>query len=158
MRNQHGFASIYLYLGAAVVMGIMALGWKLTATALDRERSAFATFKAQVEANGKIAEAAKIKQEAQDKEKKEKADAENKRTTDALRVTIKRLRDANNTSGGSVSRNPPGSRCPDGQTCFDTAEYRRADGEFVAEARGLADEGAALETDMATVRKWAQER
>lgn len=161
-RRVGGFITLPLMawgaIAAAVVIAGLLIAVKVQSARLDSVKSEYATFKAQVEANGRIAEANARAQEAKDKQNKEKADAENKRTTDSLRVAIKRLRDANDTSGGSMSGNPPGSRCPDGQTCFDTALYRGADGEFVKGARGLADEGSQVETDLNTARSWAQSR
>ena len=105
-----------------------------------------------------LAEDAKKKadeQAASDRQAKEKADAENERTIAGLRANIKRLRQP--TSGGSVSANPPGSRCPDGQVCYDKAEYQRADGVFVAGARGLADEGSEIAVDLSTAQTWAKD-
>ena len=107
-----------------------------------------------------LAEDAKKKAEARaadDRKAKEKADAENERTIAGLRADIKRLRKPT-ALGGSMSANPAGSRCPDGQVCYDKALYQRTDGIFVAGARGLADEGSEIAVDLATAQVWAKGR
>ena len=113
------------------------------------------TFKEQAVALAKDAKKKAEKQAASDRQAKEKADEENKRTIADLRADIKRLRRP--ASGGSVSANPAGSRCPDGQVCYDKALYQRADGIFVAGARGLADESSEIAADLATAQVWAKD-
>lgn len=94
-----------------------------------------------------------------DKERKEQADAENARTRAADQRTIAGLRAAaakRDSRGGSAAAAPAGSKCPDGLTCFDRAEYQRALGEFDSEARRGADEGTAVTADLNTAKRWAQ--
>ena len=157
--NQRGFLEgpmLYAALGASVL--ILALGglvW-LQTSRLDDLRAEYEQFKGGVEALGRAAKDAAAAKEAEDKKRKESADAENAKTVAALNSRIAGLRKQLSTSGGSLSPSPAGSRCPDGQTCFDRAEYQRADGDFVAEARGLADEGTAVTADLDTAKRWAQ--
>lgn len=92
---------------------------------------------------------------------KEQTDEANRLAHARDRAAIERLRAdaaARDSRGGSVSAAPAGSRCPDGQTCFDTAEYQRALGEFDRRARQLADEGTSVTTDLDSAAEWARKR
>ena len=140
----------YIIIGLLAFVGIYL--WHCESVKKDS-----AQFVAKLEAQAEEQKRKNKEKEASDKQAKEKADAENKTTISNLRSDVKRLRDATNTSGGSVSDDPAGSRCPDGQTCFDTAEYRRADGVFVAGARKLSDEGSEIAVNFNTALKWAAE-
>jgi hypothetical protein len=128
---------------------------------LDRVTAAYNRFVGGVAATGEAARKRAAEEAGKAKERKEQADAENRRSHDRDRAVIERLRAdaaARDSRGGSVSAAPAGSRCPDGQTCFDTAEYQRALGEFDRRARQLADEGTSVATDLDTAARWAQGR
>ena len=95
--------------------------------------------------------------EMADKLRKDSADAENKATAAATARTIAELRhQRDSATRGFLSSTPANSRCPDKQTCFDSAELQRAYGDHVKELRGLADEGTTVTADLDTARKWAQ--
>ena len=150
MKRQRGFI-LYAALGALAVIAVMGVALKVQSSRLDAANDRLDAYKTAGESAKREAERiTKL-----DKERKDKADAENKRTTDRLRADIKRLRDGSVTSGGSVSPSPAGSVCPQGQVCYDRAEYQRADGDFVKGARGLSDEGSQIAVDFDTVWKWA---
>ena len=157
--KQRGFLEgplLYAALGAAaLVVALSGLLW-LQTSRLDALRKEYAEFKGGVEALGRAAKAAAEAQAKVDRTKKEQTDAENARTHAADQLTIGRLRKQLSTSGGSLPPAPAGSKCPDGQTCFDRAEYQRADGVFVAGARGLSDEGTAVTADLDTAKRWAK--
>jgi hypothetical protein len=121
----------------------------------------FSRFKGGLEALGLAAEKRAKEQADRDKADKENTDAENKAARARDADTIARLRSdaaARDSRGGSVSPAPGGSKCPDGQTCFDRAEYQRALGEFDSEARRGADEGTSVTTDLDSAKTWAQKK
>ena len=127
----------------------------------DRLNAEYHQFKGGVETAGRLAKEKADKQAAADRKAKETADEENSRSLATARATISRLRALaakRDSRGGSVSPAPAGSRCPAGQTCFDTAEYQRAIGGFDSGARRLADEGTQVSTDLNTAREWANQR
>lgn len=153
-----------LYLEAAVVAALLAFaGWmwvqkNVAVLKLGELRTEFTAFKAQQsEAAAKQARDVLAKTVAAERAKEE-SDAENEKLRNQLAAATRKLRESNPVSGGSAGPARPGSKCPDGQTCFDTAEYQRADGKFVEGARGLADESTALNADLDTAKTWAQKR
>ena len=156
----------YLTIGLAIALAVALLGLAAAAKWAQHEagkraevEGRFTAFKSGVEEKGKQAQKEADEQKAKDRKRQEEANAENKRTIADLHARVARMRaSGNNTSGGSVSASPAGSRCPESQACFDRAEYQRADGAFVAGARGLADEGSAVAVDLETARTWTQSR
>ena len=158
-NKQRGFLEgplLYAALGAtALVLAMGGLLW-LQTSRLDALQTEYDAFKGGVEALGKAAKVEADRKAKEDRTKKEQADAENAKTVADLNARIAGLRKQLSTSGGSMSPAPAGSRCPDGQTCFDRAEYQRADGVFVAGARSLSDEGAAVTADLDTAKRWAR--
>ena len=127
----------------------------------DRLNAEYNQFKGGVEMAGRLAKVAADKQALADRQAKEKADEENRTALAAANARIAKLRALaaqRNSRGGSVSAAPAGSHCPDGQVCFDRAEYQRAVGEFDSGARRLADEGAKVTVDLNTAREWANRR
>lgn len=150
MKHQRGFLTAYIALGVGAVILVMGLGWKLTASALDRERTAFATFKAQVEANGKIAEAKAKEKEVRDAKQIQVAVAQRD-------VALGRLRDATSAASRRLSDSPA---APAGSqnVYLESAAYTAAFREFreqlersMAEAIRLAAEGDAAQIDAQTL-------
>lgn len=163
-----------------VVLGVLLLAVGVQTWRLDRAetrektvQASFDKFKGGIAALGAKAQADALKREKQDKERKEKADAENKQSQDLLqrdnaliradRDRLRRERDA--ARSRSVPPTPQGSKCPDGQACFDRALLESALQEHRARIRGrlddagrLLEEGSTLEADLNTAKKWAQGR
>lgn len=79
--------------------------------------------------------AAEAAERARLHKEKEKIDAENKRRTAALTAERDGLR---GQLVLALAANPAGSKCPEGQVCFDRAELQRADGVFTERLRDLA--------------------
>jgi len=94
----------------------------------------------------------------EDRQSKEKADAENMAAIGKLMSDIRRVRDERDRKPSIVPPAPSGSKCPPDQACFDRAGLESAIRDFRSEIRGLADQAATLETDLNTARKWAQDR
>ena len=94
----------------------------------------------------------------EDRQAKEKADAENLAAISKLMSDIRRVRDERDRKPNVVPAAPASSKCPPDQACFDRAGLESALRDYRAEIRGLADQAAALETDLNTARKWAQSR
>ena len=127
----------------------------------DKLNAEYNQFKGGVKSLGSAAEQAAAKRRLLDLKEKEYADAKNATDLAAARAAVARLRALaaqRDSRGGSVPAAPAGSRCPDGQVCFDRAEYQRAIGKFYTGARGLADEGTQVSTDLNTAREWAGHR
>lgn len=143
-------------IAVAVVVGVLAIYAGLMRVERDAVRAEYADYRTKVAQAAAAAAQAALQRTIADEKRKEAADAENAHALATLAGTIKRLRDDARTSGGSVSASPAGSRCPPEQVCFDRAEYQRADGKFVAGARGLADEGSKVTVDLDTAAEWAQ--
>lgn len=156
--KQRGFALMgYAVLAAVVVIGALGISLKVQTSRLESVKAEYAQFKGGVEALGKAAEAATKAKEAADNERKVKADAENKATAAANARTISELRHQRDSArSGFLSSTPSNSRCPDKQTCFDSADLQRAYGDLVKEVRGLADEGTAVTIDLDTAKRWAR--
>lgn len=171
------FLTILLGNWRLVLLGVLLLAIGVQTWRLDRAQTrekavqaAFDKFKGGVAALGAKAQADALEREKQDKERKEKADAENKQSQDLLhrdnallradRDRLRRDRDA--ARSRVVPEAPSGSKCPDGQACFDRAilestlqEHRTRIRGRLDEAGGLLEEGSALEADLNTARKWA---
>jgi hypothetical protein len=160
-RNSAGFLAIpfagYAALGAALAIGLLGLWGYVEKQRYDALRHEYDAFKGGVEALGLAAKKAAAEKEAQDKLRKEQADAENKRSTDALLADISRLR-AQRAGRSIVPPSPGASKCPDGQACFERAELERSLRDYRSSIRGLVDEGSAVTVDLDTVRRWAQQR
>lgn len=122
-----------------------------------REKQAYTSHLAQDKVLGDEAKKKADETKAADDKRKRDADAENKATAAATARTIAELRhQRDSATRGFLSSTPANSRCPDGQTCFDAAEFQRAYGDHVKRLRVLADEGTAVTTDLDTARKWAR--
>lgn len=145
-----------LYLAAAALAAIVMLGvaFSVQTSRLKATKAEFSAFVATTKLAGEQAKKEAQKQTAADKRNKERSDAENKRTTDALRDATKRLRDAR-AVGSYVPPAPAGAVRPD-LACFDRAELERAIRGFDAGIQGLVDEGSQATLDLNTARQWAQ--
>src|SRR6185295_17263030 len=92
---------------------------------------------------------------SQDKDRKRKADEENKHTRADLAAVTRKLRER--PGGGQLPPAPADTKRPQ-LACFDRAELERAYGELVKELRGGADEGSACTVDLNTAKAWGQGR
>lgn len=122
---------------------------KARAEAIQRQ---FDAFKAQTDAASRQAAAEAQAHAVVNQQLKESSDAENQRTTADLRARVERLRHANDATG-PVPAAPPGAVRPDLQ-CFDRPELERALGDFLEEARAIADAGSQAAVDLNTAREW----
>ena len=90
-----------------------------------------------------------------DKLRKEKADAENKRTINNLRADVKRLRDER-TRGGGLSSPAASADSPD-RICFDPAKLSGALRKFDEGVLGLVEGCSEAVINLDTAKRWAQE-
>lgn len=119
----------------------------------------FDKFKGGVAALGEKAKEEALRKELEDKQRKEKADEENRSTVDNLNARVSQLRRERDAARSSiVPPSPSGSKCPEGQACFDRAELERTLREHRQAVRGLVDEGSAVTVDLNTAKTWAQSR
>lgn len=75
----------------------------------------------------------------------ERTNDENTRRTNALNAELARLRGLPEFTPGP---GPAGSKCPEGQLCYDEAEYVGAYRDLVREIREIAGEGTKVEIDL----------
>jgi len=107
---------------------------------------------------GRAAEIVAAKRALQDKQNQERTNENHvrRRAVDARLIAgLRATAAARDSRGGSMSPAPAASVCPPGQTCFGTAEYQRALGDFDRGARQLADEGTSVTAELEAARRWA---
>lgn len=148
---------------AAIIIACIAFGaikmHQYDQRTYNKLKLEYSAFKADIKAQGNAAAIKARAQEAADKQRKEKVDADYEKTVTALNRTIASLRHVN-PARSNLPAAPAGSRRPD-LACFDRAEYQRADGEAIAKlfagARSLADEGTAATLGLDAAKTWAQQ-
>ena len=123
-----------------------------------RVQQAYDSFTAQVKVLGEEAAKKAAVQEMSDKLRKDTADAEHKAAVARLTTDISKLRSERDARSRSheLPPAPAGSKCPDGQACFDYASLESTLRGFIKESRGWADQCAEIEAEINTARKWAQ--
>lgn len=137
---------------AALVLASMGFGYVKGA---QHEALKAAKFEAATEALGVAAKQHAEQVAKADKLRKEKADAENKRTITSLRADVKRLRDER-TRGGGLSAPAPSAESPD-RICFDPAKLSGALRKFDEGVLGLVEGCSESVINLDTAKKWAQE-
>ena len=146
---------------AISVAGNAVLGKLYTGALQDyaAEKQAYASFKEQVKVLGEQQEKHSAEVKSLNEARKKEADNANAQKVASLNAAIGKLRaDADRAGSGKLSAAPTGSKCPDGQACFDRAEFERAYGGLVKDVRQWADEGSAVTLDLDTAKAWAQTR
>ena len=117
----------------------------------------FARFRGAVDGTARERAAANARQALADLKAKERADEEHDRRLAAVRARIDELRLANDSArSGGWAAAPADTRCPEGQTCFESDAFERAHRELVEEIRRLADEGTAVSEALGVAREWAR--
>ncbi len=145
--------SIYKYGACALIAAtIYCFGWLQGA---HREQLKAAKFEAATEALGVAAKQHAEQVAKADKLRKEKADAENKRTINNLRADVKRLRDER-TRGGGLSAPATSAESPD-RICFDPAKLSGALRKFDEGVFGLVEGCSEAVINLDTAKKWAQD-
>jgi hypothetical protein len=174
MKQQRGFilpfalpalSAVLPYIAIAAAVAFIGLGAALKVqtmrlhsaqTNLAAEQLAFKTFKRQVAALGELAQRDAAVHAAADRLLKEQADVEHNKVVLKLSADIKRLRDERDGARGSIVPAAPASAGRPDLACFDRGTLESAFRGFIAEARGLADEGTAATVDLNTAKQWAQ--
>lgn len=146
----------YVVALAALIAGLAAYGQTMRSER-DSARVELADYRAEVADERTKAAKAALAKAIEDERKKEQADAENERERNRLAGELEQLRQQQPLHV-DLPASRPGSLCPDGQVCFERAEYGRAYREFVAEIRQVANECTALEADLNTSKRWATTR
>jgi len=145
--------SIYKYGAYALIASaIYGTGWLQGS---HREQIKTAKFEAATVALGEAAKQHAEQVAKADKLRKEKADAENKRTITNLRADVKRLRD-NRASGGGLSAPATSAESPE-RICFDPAKLSGALRKFDEGVLGLVEGCSEAVINLDTAKKWAQE-
>jgi hypothetical protein len=119
--------------------------------------AALETFKAQVAAEGRAAQAAADATKAKDIARKEASDASYRKALVVLGADIERMRRAR-ASANPVPATPPDSKCPDGWACFDRAELESAIRRLDAGVSGIVAEGDSVRLRLDTAIRWANGR
>lgn len=91
-------------------------------------------------------------QAGHDLKNKERTNEENRRSHAALQRELDRLRAI---PVGAIAPAPASSKCPEGQICFDSAEFDAARGRFYTRVREVAGQCTALAIDLDSARDWA---
>lgn len=158
--RQAGFIQFPVLGWAAIAAGVVIAGLgialKVQSSRLASCQSEYATFRAEVKALGEAAIRTAKQREADDKKRKEAADAENakvRRDMAGVYDAYKRLRDQR-ASSGFVPAPAPGSSRPD-RACFNRAELERTLGAIDAGGAGIAKEGDDARVDLDTAKRWA---
>ncbi len=137
---------------ALTAAALFGFGWVQGA---HREQIKAERFEAATTALGQAAKRHAAEITKADKLRKEKADAENKRTITSLRADVKRLRDER-TRGGGLSAPAPSAESPD-RICFDPAKLSGALRKFDEGILGLVEGCSEAVINLDTAKKWAQE-
>lgn len=160
MRSR-GFIALpiwgYAALGAAVVIAGLGIALKVQTSRLDAVKAEYAGFVAQVKAIGEAAEKAAKLKEAEDKKRKETADAQltrSRRELAALGDAYRSLRD-NRSRSGYLSAPASGASSP-ARACFDRAELERTLGQIDAVGSGIAAEGDQARIGLDSAKEWAR--
>jgi hypothetical protein len=142
----------YMLLGiAALVAASMGFGYVKGA---QHEALKAAKFEAATESLGLAAKQHAEQVAEADKLRKEKADAENKRTITSLRADVKRLRDER-SRGNYVPPAPTGSRSPE-IACFDRAQLERAIQQLDDRVSTMVARCDEATVNLNTAKRWAQ--
>lgn len=142
----------------AVAVGVQTWRLGLAQDDVVRVQALFDAFKAQVAAEGEKARADAILREKADQQRKDTADAEHQRNIAALQRDISRMRRERDSARGSIVPPAPAGSTRTDLACFDRTALESAFRGFVAEVRGLVDEGAKATVELDTARRWAQAR
>lgn len=158
-----GMSLLKIGIYAAIILGLIGTGVYFEhgrmQKKLDAEVAKYNQFVGGVAALGVAAERTAALADATNARNKERADEENRKRTAAVNATIRSLRAARDDARRRLlSAAPAGSKCPDGQACFDGADFERAYGKLVGELRAIADEGTQVTTDLNTAKRWATSR
>ena len=155
--RERGFIQLSVMAWGAIAAGavIVALGisLKVQTSRLDSCKEAHAVFVATTKALGDAQNERAKAQELADRQRKESADAQAKRTLDSLRATVAKLR-AERAGGSFVPAAASGAASP-ARACFDRAELERALGDLDKGAQGLVDEGSEAVSGLNAAKAWA---
>lgn len=141
---------------AAAGDAILAKLWLGARDDRIRVESQFASFKAQVRAEGERAEQAAKAKAVADRKAKGEADAENARTASRNAAAIAELRHQRDSARSAFLSAAPAAPGGADVACFGRPDFERAYGNLVQELRGIADEGTKAVTDLDTGKAWAQ--
>ena len=146
------------FLGLIAGVKIQTVRLEHAQTRLEAITEAYATFRAQVKAEGEIAQQRADTQAGLDKANKEKADAEHKTTVGLLNQRISSLRyDREHSGSYGVSTPGPTAGSPD-RSCFKSAEFERAISSFVEGAAGIVEGCDAIRTALDSAKLWTKSR
>lgn len=160
MRSR-GFISLpplaYAAIGCAVVIAGLGIALKVQTSRLETVKAEYAGFLAQTRALGEAAKEAAKKKEAEDKKRKELADADYaraRRDLAGLSDAYRSLRDARSSGFRSLSA-PPTTAAGTSRACFDGAELQRTLERLDAGGAGIAEEGDAARIGLDAAKRWA---
>lgn len=167
MRKQRGFIlpsglTLYAAIGAAVVIGLMAIALKVQTSRLETSKAetdtvtlAYKTFADGVAVLGNQAEEAAVLKNTEYQLNKEKADHENIANRTRISDLNKRLRDSRENSGSRLVPEAPSGAASPLVAAFDRAALDRALSIFEGEVTGIIEEGDRAIVDLNSSRTWA---
>lgn len=152
MQKGFIFNSLYIALGSIAVIALVSGYAYVQTKRLEACKAEFQVFRSEVERLGLEAKAKTKQQEAQDKLKKDKADAEFKKLRSVNADLSKRLRD--NARSDFVP--PTGSVAGiTERACFDQSAIDSAIKRFAERAAGIAEEGQGAIDSLNNAKRWA---
>ena len=154
MNLQRGQLLIYSWLAAAAVMLVMGIAIKFQSSRLESCKTEHAAFVAQVEANGKIAEAKAKEKIAADLANQQRTDNETTKLRAANATLARQLRDSRAASSFLPATGSP-SGSPQSIT-FDRAKLERTIQQLDEGVSGLIARGDQAVIDLNLSLKWAQ--
>ncbi len=140
------------YLILAVVVAFILNGFYWHANGVNSENT---RWKAKTEQQRADAENAARTKEQFDRQIKDKADAENKRTTSRLRADIARLRDTSSGAGGLSNPTPASSGAV--RACFDPTKLDTALRVLNQDLLGIVEGGSQAVIDLDSAKSWAKD-
>lgn len=159
--TQQGFIALpiwgYAAIGASVVIAGLGIALKVQTARLDAVKAEYASFVAQTKAIGEAAEKEAKRKEAEDKKRKESADADLTRARSELAGVVaayRGLRDSRARSGFLPA--PAASSASASRACFDRTELERTLGAIDAGGGRIAEEGDAARIGLDAARAWAR--
>ena len=154
----------YLRLAIAAGMAVLLIACAALFHAWRDEAETFASFRGAVEAAGRAQNERTAERVKGDKARKEASDASYQVALTALGNDLGRLLNTPRPGIRVLPPSPAGSRCPDGQRCFDRGEFDSAlrehqerEESIDEDAARLIGEGATLKLRLDTAVRWASE-
>lgn len=147
------FGAYGLILGATYIGGCVR-GSQIENARTEKVQNEFSTFKLQVEAAGRSAQAAADERKKLDEQKAKASDESYAKALVALGSDIERMRRARSDTN-YLPPAPADTKCPEGWACFDRAELQQAIRRLDEGLSGITQESDSVRLRLETAIRWA---